>query len=137
MKIIGFNYTKVSAERVAKWQPIKNINTNIQFVDIVKDEVEAMKDLEVIRLSFKFDVHYEPKNATISLEGLLFLNLDPNESKEVIKQWSKKKEVAESLRNNVVKFLWKKCNLKAFQLEEELNIPTHLQLPQISFKAQQ
>lgn len=137
MKIVGFNYTKVSAERVAKWQPVKKINTNIQFTDLIKDEAEAPKDVEVLRVVFKFDVAYEPKNASVSLEGYVFLALSPNESKEAMKQWSKKKEVTEEIRNTVVKLIWKKCNLKAFQLEEELNIPTHLQLPQISFKPKQ
>lgn len=134
MKIVGFNYTKVSAERVAKWQPIKKINTNIEFAELVKDEVEAMKGAEIIKLSFKFGVNYEPKNATISLEGFVFITADADEVKEIIKQWSKKKEISETLRNAVARFLWKKCNLKSFQLEEELNIPTHIQLPQIAIR---
>lgn len=134
MKIVGFNYTKVSAERVVKWQPVKKINTNIQFTDLIKDDADTPKDIEVLRVMFKFDVAYEPKNANVSLEGYVFLGLSPNESKEAIKQWAKKKEVTEEIRNTVVKFIWKKCNLKSFQLEEELNIPTHIQLPQISFK---
>ena len=134
MKIIGFNYTKVSAERIAKWQPSKKINTNIQITDIAKEETEVIKEAGILRVSFKFDVIYEPKNATISFEGFVFLSLEANEAKEILKQWTKKKEINETARNGVVKFLWKKCNLKAFQLEEELNVPTHIQLPQIAFK---
>src|SRR3989344_3265857 len=134
MKIVGFNYVKVSAERIAIWEPLKKINTNIQFVDIAKEENDIIKDAEVLRLSFKFDVIYEPKNATILLEGFVFMNLTKELAKETLKRFSKKKEISEDLRNLLVKFLWKKCNLRAFQLEEELNIPTHLQLPQITIK---
>lgn len=135
MKIIGFNYTKISAERVTKWQPIKKINTNIEFLDLTKDETNIIKDAEIIKISFKFGVGYEPKNASISLEGFVFISAEHNETKEVMKQWSKKKDLNEAFRNTIVRFLWKKCNLKAFQLEEELSIPTHIQLPQISIKS--
>lgn len=134
MKIIGFNYTKVSAERTVKWQPLKKINTDIQLTDVVQDDSDVMKTGNVVRVNFKFTVTYEPKNATIMLEGVVFFNLESEVAKETLKTWSKKKELPDDLRNNLVKFLWKKCNLKAFQLEEELNIPTHLQLPQIAIR---
>lgn len=136
MKIIGFNYSKVSAERAMKWEPSKKINANIQFTEVQKDENEALKNVNVIRVSFSFDVTYEPKNASISLHGVVFVSLESEKAKEIMKQWTKKKDLSEEMRNLLVKFLWKKCNLKAFQLEEELNIPTHLQLPQISIRPQ-
>lgn len=131
MKIIGFNYTKVSAQRLPKWEPLKKINANIQFTDIEKDEIDAMKESNLLRVSFKYEVSYEPKNATISLEGIVLVNADKDFVREEVKNWSKKKEMNEKLRDVLVRLVWRKCNLKAFQLEEELNIPTHIQLPQI------
>lgn len=136
MKIIGFNYAKVSAERAIKWEPGKKINADIQFIDIVRDDTEMLKSGGVVRVEFKFIVTYEPKNAVIALEGFVFLNMEPNVVKDTLKFWSKKKELTEDLRAALIRFLWRKCNLKAFQLEEELNIPIHLQLPQIAIKPQ-
>ena len=134
MKIIGFNYTKVSAERILKWEPLKKINTNIAFTNIEKDEVDVMKDSDVLRVSFKFEVEYETKNATILMEGIVLINADKEFVKEAMKKWSKKKEVSTEVRDALIKLVWKKCNLRAFQLEEELNIPTHIQLPQIKIE---
>lgn len=134
MKVIGFNYAKVSAERTSKWQPLKKINADIQLTDVLSEKLDVMKESDVVRIGFKFTVDYEPKNATIVLEGFVTLSMGSEESKEVIKNWAKKKELNEELRNTLVKLLWKKCNLKAFQLEEELGIPTHLQLPQIAIR---
>lgn len=134
MKIIGFNYAKVSAERTSKWEPLEKIHTNIQFTNITRDETDVIKAGGVLRVAFTFTVIYEPKNATIALEGFVFLNTTPEIIKEAVKYWSKKKELSDDLRDVLVRFLWKKCNLKAFQLEEELNVPVHIQLPQIAIK---
>ena len=136
MKVVGFNYTKVSAERVINWEPLKKINTDIQFTEVSNEKIEVMKEGDIVRIGFKFGVEYEPKNATIILEGFVTLAMNSDESNELIKSWTKKKELNKDLVNTLVKLLWKKCNLKAFQLEEELNIPTHLQLPQISIRPQ-
>lgn len=133
MQIIGFNYTKVHAERASKWEKITNISANIKFTNVEKEDMDLVKNNEVLKVSFLYEVHYEPKNAHVQMEGNILLNVEKEESKEVTKTWSKKKEVSEQLRNTLARFLWKKCSLKAFQLEEELNIPTHIQLPQISF----
>ena len=92
MRIVGFNYIKVSAERVVEWKPLKKINTNIEFLKVTKDEVKSMENVEVLRVHFKFGVNYEPENATIALEGFIFVSADAETTKETIKQWEKKKE---------------------------------------------
>jgi hypothetical protein len=136
MKIIGFNYTKLHAERPHKIEKISKISANISFTEIEKEESELIKSDTILKISFKYEVDYEKSDIKITCEGILFLALTQDEAKEVMKKW-KKKEISENLRLFLSRHVWHKCTLKSLQLEEELNIPTHIPMPQISFSPNQ
>ena len=53
MQIIGFNLTKVLAERSPDFTR-SAINTNIEFSNVEKEKVDLLKDAEAIKISFKF-----------------------------------------------------------------------------------
>lgn len=130
MKLVGFNYTRMSAERALKWQPLKKINANIQFTDMQREEAAEIKE-QLLRIGFSYTIEYEPKNATILLEGIVMVAGNDTFVKESLKQWSKKKGMDPTLQDLLIQSIWRKTNLKAFQLEDELNIMPHLQLPQV------
>ncbi|MEM4259199.1 MAG: hypothetical protein QXS38_00330 [Candidatus Pacearchaeota archaeon] len=141
MRIIGFNFTKVSAERAADFVPGSEINTNIDFIEIEKEETDLAKDNnEAIRVSFQFNVFYRrkekkekekgQKNGEISLTGFIILLAPKEEAKELYKYW-KKKELPASFKVPIFNFLLKKCSTRALQLEEELNLPLHIPMPRL------
>jgi len=146
MQVIGFNFTKISATRDKE---IKNpsINTNISFIEIEKEKLELVKDKEALRLDYKFVVTYQdseqldkakdkskvPSQAEVNFEGNIILLTEEEESKEIIKSW-KKKELLTQFRMPLFNLILKKCSAKALSLQEELNMPSHIPIPQVTQK---
>lgn len=138
MRVIGFNFTKVSAERQPSFKSKSAINTDIEFKDIDKEELDLLKDKEPVKVSFLFKITYtnqenkKDKNpdAELSFEGSIILSTDKEESKEILKSW-KKKEMPNSFKIPMFNLILKKCTPKALQLQDELNLPSHIPMPQL------
>ena len=136
MKLIGFNFTKISAE-VNKNFSAGKINTSTKFLDIEKDQIDTLNDSNILKIKFEFLVKYSDKNdeskptAEIILEGIIFMSIEKNEEKEMLKSW-KNKEIAEKYRNGLVNLLLNKCSIRALSLEEEMGLPPHMPFPMIN-----
>ena len=82
MKVITFNFTKISAQRKPSLDQIKKIGVNIEFLDVQKEKLEFMKESEALKINFQFYIQYEPDNAKIEMEGVILLALPPEEIKK-------------------------------------------------------
>jgi len=147
MQIVGFNFTKVLAERKPTIGPKTSINTNIEFLDLSKEEIDILKDQEALKITFNFSVIYsdtpekeKPKEKTskeelgkISFEGVILLTSNSEEIKNLLKSW-KKKEIPNNLKVPLFNLILKRCSTKALDLEEQLNLPSHIPFPQITLK---
>jgi len=131
MKIIGFNFNKVCIEKLSGILKNLKINTNIDIKNIkqLKQELFHTKE-EVIEINFNYDIDYSPKIAKISLSGNVILLVDSKTSKRFIKEW-KNKKVLEEYKLTIFNVIMKKSNLKAIQLEDEMNLPLHISLPSV------
>lgn len=132
MRIIGFNFTKISIEKTKELSGViekLSTNTKIDLPEIreIKSDILKTKD-ELLGISFAYHVEYEPKVAKINLEGKILLSADSKTIKEILKQW-KKKNMPEDFRLLVFNTILKKSTLKALHLEEELNLPLHMPMP--------
>lgn len=137
MRIIGFNFTKVSAERFLGKAMGADRSTNIEFQNIEKEDNRIAKDdSEMLKVSFKFSVIYGEKDkkdsssAEVVLSGFIILMANKEESKDLQEAW-KKKELSASFRVPIFNFILKKCSIRALQLEDELNLPLHVPMPQL------
>jgi hypothetical protein len=128
MRLAGFNFTKIQAERLKdKAESIKfNTKIDLSSVEPVKSDLLIKKE-EIIKVNFVYHLFYEPDFAKIELSGHVILVVDPKLAKEVLNDF-KSKEMSEEFRIFVLNIILKKANLKALQLEEELGIPIHLPL---------
>ncbi|MBI2044035.1 hypothetical protein HYT24_01590 [Candidatus Pacearchaeota archaeon] len=132
MKVIGFNFNKVSIEK--KTEDFKEIKVNAPSIDIrdikqVKSPVFSMKE-DVFEVKFTYSVKYLPDIAEVSLAGSMLLVVDQKVSKELAKEWKNKKVPAEQ-RLFILNIIVRKATLKAIELEDELNLPTHIHIPTI------
>ena len=141
MRIIGFNFTKVGAERFSGKAMGSDRSTNIEFQNIEKEENNLAKDdSEMLKVSFKFSVIYGEKDkkdsssAEVALSGFIILMANKEESEELQKAW-KKKELSSSFRVPIFNFILKKCSIRALQLEDELNLPLHIPMPQLKIES--
>ncbi len=135
MQVIGFNLTKVLAERSPNFTR-SAINTNIEFSNVEKEKVDLLKDAEAVKISFKFSIIYEDrekkdkKNGEVSCEGVIVLSTSKEEAKDFHKSW-KKKEVPKDTMIPLYNVILKKCSVNALQLEDDLNLPPHIPFPQV------
>lgn len=138
MRIIGFNFTKISVEKLKEPSELKEqlkINTQIDVPELTEVKSHLLKTKEeIIGAKFTYGVDYNPDFAKIELEGRILVAVEPKVAKEIFKQW-KKKKMPEDFRLFLFNVVLKKSSLKALYLEEELNLPLHMPMP--SFKKEQ
>jgi len=139
MQVIGFNFTKIFAEKetgAGKY----SLNTNIEFTDIKKETLGLFKDSRGLKITFKYSVVYsddskkkEEKTGLLEFEGHIVFAADKTEEKELLKSW-KKKQMPPSFQIPFYNLVLKKCSPKAVYLADELNLPSPVPLPKIQPK---
>lgn len=137
MRLIGFNFTKINAEKLSENSTGLKINTGIDISDIreVKSTFFKTKE-EMIAVSFEYNITYEPSFAKLSFSGNVLLGIEPKKAKEIIKMW-KEEKVPEDFRLVVFNIILKKSSLRALQLGEEMNLPPHFPLPSLKFNKEE
>jgi len=131
MRIIGFNFDKISGEKLSdKFENIK-INTKIDISEIDPIKTDFLKGKEeLIRVKFSYNINYDPDFAKIELIGNIILSIEPKIVKDILKQW-KDKKMSEDFRIPLFNIILRKSNLRALQLEDELNLPIHIPFPSL------
>ena len=139
MQLIGFNLTKVYGERFPNFTKA-GINNNVEFTNIEKDKIDMLKDLEALKISFRYSLLYgdvdkpentkpENKQGELFFEGSLLLSATKDEAKEFHKSW-KTKEVPQTALTTLYNIILRKCSTKAVTLQEDLNLPSpYLKVP--------
>ena len=129
MRVIGFNFDKISVEKLKDRTDKLNIKTNIDVSEIkqIKSDILKTKE-ELVEAKFSYTIKYEPGYANIDLKGKALLSLEEKQAKEVMKQW-KKKQMPEEFRTVLLNIIMRKASLRSLHLEDELNLPLHLPFP--------
>jgi ribosomal protein L11 len=135
MQVIGFNLTKIIAEKEANFKR-STVTTQIEFTKVEKENIELLKDAEAEKITFKYEIQFndeqneEDKQGEVTFEGVLVISTTKEQAKEFQESWKKKqvpKEAIVSLYNIIIR----KCSIKALQLEDDLNLPAHIPFPQV------
>lgn len=130
MQILGFNFEKIRAERKSSTGGKIEISSNIDVKEITQEKLDIVKDQAALRFAFDFSIKYKPEVAEVSLQGALLFVAEKDKAKDILKKW-KTKKIDEEIKLPIFNFIMTKCNLKALQLEEELNLPTHIPFPRL------
>jgi len=129
MRIVGFNFTKISAEKLEPSEKIKpKISMGIDISSLEKQKISAINQ-DVFKIEFTFTVKYE-KLANFEIKGAVYFTTDHKMEKEIQKKW-KDKKIPDEIRVPLFNFILTKCNLKVLSFEEEFNLPTHIPFPRI------
>ena len=132
MQIIGFNFEKISVERkkATSKEEIK-IQSAMNILEVSEEKVDVMKEQTIVRIVFEFIVQYQPEFALVQFKGSILAALEKAQLKEVLQSW-KQKQLAPTIRTPIFNLILNKCNIQALQLEDELGLPFHVQLPKIT-----
>ena len=88
----------------------------------------------VLNIKFTFGLDYsETKLGQIEIKGKIIIMPKKDELENILKSW-KDKQLPEAFKLFIFNFILAKCNIKALQLEDELNLPPHVQLPKLTPK---
>ena len=75
--IVGFGFTKLSAQRNEAGKGKIDINNNVTIKDVQESDISLGKDKQgVIKFVFEFTSKYEPNVGAILFEGELLYNTD-------------------------------------------------------------
>jgi hypothetical protein len=131
MNLMGFNFSRISVEKTNKKSEDMKISANVKLEDIKEVKANSLKTKEsILGVLFSYTVKYG-EVANIDLAGSIVLSIDQKLSKKVLKEW-KEKKIADEFRIPVLNLVLAKSNVKALQLEEEMNLPYHLPMPRVS-----
>jgi hypothetical protein len=132
MKIIGFNQTKILAERKEKIEGNVSINQKIN-INKISSEAILLGDKDAIKIEFTFSTIFSEDTGKIEFSGFVMI-LPEGEEEEKFKKSMGSNKIPEDLRLPIFNFIMGKCTLKTLGLEEELGLPLHIQMPKLNPK---
>tara|TARA_Y100000310_G_C20134859_1_gene557532 strand:+ start:98 stop:514 length:417 start_codon:yes stop_codon:yes gene_type:complete len=130
MKIIGFNLTRIHAEREEDDKPNVQVNQNIDIKSITEEDVPIASG-NALKLRFSLMLIYSDDFANIELEGNVIMLPEEDEAKKLLEGW-KTKTIPAEMRIPLFNFIMNKCNIKALHLEDEMNLPLHVPMPRLA-----
>jgi len=136
MRVIGFSFKKISIKKNKEIGKEINIDTDIQIKDIQKKTTDLLKNQDILNIDYEFKISYLPDFADILFNGNVAILMEKDDEelmKKIIKNW-KSKKVEDDLKLPLLNIIFARCNLKAMELEEAVNLPFHIPTPQFSKK---
>lgn len=134
MRIIGFNFTKISAERKKNIKGKLEVKSNLEIENIKKEKIDVVES-NVLKFDFKFIVSYDPGFAELVFNGFVLIMLEKERIKDIMKNW-KKKKINDKIKLPLFNLILTKCNIKSLQFEEEFGLPTHVPMPRLTSQQQ-
>lgn len=135
MTILGFNFTKITAEREAPIDGKIDIKNDVTITDIEETEIKFGGDKQkCLKFSFKYTSIYEPKKGKIILEGDLIHFDEASKMDETMKLWKKSKKVSNDVIAPVLNTVLTRSNIQSLILSREINLPPSVRLPKVEIK---
>ena len=128
IQVLGFNFTKISAERYPDFKGKLEISPHINISSIDEHKLSLIKQ-EAVKIVFTFAIKYKDL-ADIKLEGDIILRVDSKTQKEMIKGW-KDKNLDQEIQTMILNLIMQKASIRAIELEEEMNLPIHIKIPRL------
>lgn len=128
IKLVGFRYLKINIERSEDQKGEIKISPNINIESIKEFDSKNSKQ-DILEIDFQFKVDYSSLGK-IELSGKLFLLVDKKTLKDTIDGW-KSKKLDNEINLVILNIIMQKAAIKALSLEEEMNLPPHIQLPRL------
>src|SRR3989344_6656320 len=129
MRIISFTIDKLLVEKKSQVKGKIEIKSGLNIERIEKEEV-PFSDKPALRFYFLYSIDYNPNISKIEIKGSVIVLDEENQSKEILKEW-KKKKFDHPLKLALFNFIMDKCNIKSIQLEDEFGLPLHLPFPKL------
>lgn len=134
MSTIGFQFTRFSAQKNDVRGQI-TVKTNIGISSVQPEPMQIPQAKAVpLRISFVYDVIYEPNAGKIVLEGFVIQLVSVEQAQAAQKLWDEKKALAKDIITPVMNTIFTKCQLQSIILSKDLNLASPVQLRKLKFE---
>jgi len=133
MPIVGFEFTKIEAERLPTLRraglSIKNNFgiKNVEKVDLALGEGKQT----AARFHFEYTTSYDPKGGSILLKGNVLFLSDNKIIEESVKSWKKNKKIDKNLMTIILNRILEKSSIQSLLLSDTLNLPAPVKMPKV------
>lgn len=132
MSVVGFNFTKISAEKTGKLKGDVKISNDVSISKVEEMEVSLGIIKETaLKFIFGFTSTYEPEVGKISLSGEVIYTGEQKKIKDIMKEWTKSKKIDRPLMAEIMNNILAKCNIKALIISQDINLPPPIPLPSV------
>lgn len=129
MPIVGFNLNQISAEKSNKITGKLNIKNDLAIKGIEQEKIALEKSEEILKFNFEYIINYEPNIGKIAITGNILYMDEPKKIKEILNDWKKQKKLSKELAPRILNTILSKCNIKALNLSQDINLPPHIKMP--------
>ncbi len=135
MAVVGFNFSKIHAEKTAPIKGKINISNRVNLKDVEKADLSLGKDKQQgVKIMFNYISNYEPKIGNIELEGDLLFLADEKGAKSILDEWKKNKKLPQNVMGTVLNTVLTRCNVQALIISRDVNLPPSVPLPKVQIK---
>ena len=138
MALVGFHFDKMLIEKKKPATGKVNISNNIVMTEIKEATINmGANKQQGVEFNFHFKSRYEPGVASIDLLGAVVYTGSKEIVTEVLEKWSKDKKLVPKVMEEVYNHLLGKCNIQAFIMEKEMNLPPHIPLQKVTYNQEE
>jgi hypothetical protein len=132
MTVVGLQLNRIVVEKLKPVSGKMSVNNNVAVKDVEKTELTfgAAKQ-NALNFTFEFTAAYEPKIASITLQGNVTYFEKPDRIEELHKGWKKDKKIPPEVMTPILNSILTKCNVEALLLSREINLPPPIPLPKV------
>lgn len=135
MPVVGLQFEKILIEKHAPVKGKIQVNNNVTLKDVVKTDISIGPSKHVaLKFKFEFTAKYEPKIASMTMNGYLTFFEKPDKVKEIADAWKKDKKIPKETMSSVLNTILSRCNVEAMLFAREVNLPPPIPLPKVTVK---
>ena len=130
--IIGFNFNTISVQR--KRNPSGNIDikNNVAIKDVQKADFKfGSASQQGLKFIFEFTSKYTPDFGEVLLTGEVLYLADDKTTRQILDEWASSKKISKELMSGILNTVLARCNIQAWVLSKEVNLPPPIPMPQI------
>ena len=132
MTIVGFNFTKLEAEKKELVKGKININNNVSIKNVEEKKLSLANDKQkVLSFTFEFTAKYDPDIGSIKFIGDVLFMEESKKTKEILDGWNKDKKLPKDIMPHILNTVLNKCNIQALILSEQVNLPPPIPMPKL------
>ena len=137
MTIVGFNFTRIEAEKKEIMKGKININNNVSIKNVEEKKFSLSSDKQkVMGFGFEFSAKYDPDVGSIRINGDVLYMDNAGKAKEILDGWKKDKKLPKDIMPVILNTVLNKCNIQALILSEQINLPPPIPMPKLQTEQQ-